>query len=83
MESKAVDLQEELRPPIEGEKTLLLKMTPGNRPEVIFTGLWSGKYIKAAMDSIAKCYRVARRQVIRTTNKVSDISTQQSAEGRK
>lgn len=79
----AEDLREELRPPVEGEKSLLLKIAPGKRPEVVFTGTWTGKYIKAAMDSIAKCYRVTRRRVITPTLKEEKPQTQVLPEGRK
>ena len=36
---------------VEEEKTILVKMTPGQRPEVFFSGFWNGKLIKAAMNS--------------------------------
>lgn len=83
----AEDLREELRPSIDGEKSLTLTMKPGKRPEIVFTGMWSGKYIRAAMDSIAKSYRVQGRAVRRTvqppTTKVVETITQPTAEGRK
>ena len=47
---------------MEGERTILLKITPGQRPEVIFTGFWNGKYIKAARSSIARAYRLRRHK---------------------
>ncbi len=62
-ELKAGDLREELAPKgdkVDGEKTLFMKLIPGQRPEVVFTGAWSGKYITAAMNSIAKAYRTQR-----------------------
>lgn len=79
----AGDLQNELRPSIDGEKGLTLKIAPGKRPEVVFTGFWTGKYIKAAMDSIAKAYRVARRAVILPTKPVVETKTQAMPEGGK
>ena len=83
----AEDLRDELRPSVDGEKSLLLTIQPGKRPEVVFTGTWTGKYIKAAMDSIAKCYRVSgrviRRKVILPTSKVVEPITQLKAEGGK
>ena len=42
------------------EKTMLLKLIPGQRPMVIFTGFWNGKFIKAAMNGIARAYRKRR-----------------------
>ena len=68
---RAEELREELRPLVDGEKSLLLKIIPGHRPEVTFIGTWSGKYIKAAIDSIAKAYRVARRNI--TTPRVQNV----------
>jgi len=50
---------------MEEEKTIFLKYTPGKRPEVTFTGFWSGKFIKAAMDSISRSYRLRRRDITR------------------
>jgi len=83
----AGDLINELRPPIEGEKSLLLTISPGKRPEVVFTGMWTGKYIKAAMDSIAKCYRVSGRLIRRIgetpTSKAEITQTQAMPEGGK
>lgn len=42
------------------EKTMLLKLVPGQRPIIIFTGFWNGKFIKAAMNGIARAYRKRR-----------------------
>ena len=49
----------------EEEKTIYISMKPTTRPEVVFTGFWSGKFIKAAMDSIAKAYRTRRFKQVR------------------
>ena len=49
----------------EEEKTIYISMKPSSRPEVVFTGFWSGKFIKAAMDSIAKAYRTRRYKQVR------------------
>ena len=83
MNLKAEELRDELRPSVEGEKTLTIKMVPGKRPEVTFTGAWTGKYIKGAIDSIAKAYRVTRRRVIPPTPKVEASQTQAVPEGGK
>ncbi len=58
-------LQEDLKERLEGERTIMLTMTMGQRPEVTFTGFWSGKFIRAAMDSIARAYRLQRHSVSR------------------
>jgi len=70
----AGSLRQELAPKVDGEKTILLKMIPGQRPEVTFTGMWTGKYIAAATNSIAKAYRVARRNI--TSPRVSIVDNQ-------
>jgi len=80
---KANELKDELRPQVDGEKTIFIRMESGKRPDVTFTGFWTGKYLKGAIDSIAKAYRMARRRVILPTREVAGASTQQSAEGRK
>jgi hypothetical protein len=75
----AGDLKAELAPSVDGEKTILLKMVPGKRPEVVFTGFWTGKYIAAATNSIAKAYRVARRNIIKPRMSVEETLTPQNA----
>jgi hypothetical protein len=62
------DLSEVLKERVEEEKKIVLRMLPGKKPEIVFSGFWSGKYIKAAMDSIAKAYRLHGREVRRTPN---------------
>ncbi len=64
MELTAKDVSKELAPKIEEEKTLTLKLIPGKKPEVMFTGFWTGKFINAAMNSIAKAYRTRRSHAI-------------------
>jgi hypothetical protein len=79
----AGDLRDELAPKGDGEKTILLKMIPGQRPEVTFTGLWTGKYIAAATNSIAKAYRVGRRNITRPRVDTRTTTTPQNAEVKK
>ena len=54
---------------MEEEKTIFLVFKPGERPSVNFTGFWSGKFIRAAMDSIAKAYRMAKSRPSRPLEK--------------
>ena len=86
MTVKAGDLKDILAPSngvtVDGEKTLTLRIIPGQRPSVVFSGFWTGKYIKAAMDSIAKAYRLTRRRVLPSTLEVME-KEQLNAEGRK
>lgn len=60
----AVELTQELQGTAvqrtEEEKTLVVKLTPGKRPTVLFTGFWTGKFIRSAQNAIAKNYRVRR-----------------------
>jgi len=77
------DLSDVLKPDIEGEKTILIRMLPGKRPDVTFTGAWTGKFIKGAIDSISKAYRVSRRRLIPPSPKVVETQTQPLAEGGK
>ena len=62
------------------EKTILLKMIPGKRPEIVFTGFWNGKFIKAAMNSISKAYRL-RRYKSRRPYATSGIGTKEPSMG--
>ena len=68
---KAGDLRDELQGSYEQrmseEKTMLITLTPGKRPVVIFTGFWNGKLISAATNSIAKAYRLRKHRVSRPT----------------
>ena len=50
---------------LEEKKTIVLTFYPGKKPEVIFTGFWTGKFLKAALGSISKAYRVRRYKPIR------------------
>lgn len=58
-------LQGSYKERMEEEKTIILKYTPGKRPDVFFTGFWNGTFIKAAMGSISRAYRLRRRDTTR------------------
>lgn len=45
---------------VEEARTIVLTMVPGNRPEVKLEGFWNGRFIRSAMDSIAKAYRLRK-----------------------
>lgn len=51
---------------LEEERTIVIRMIAGQRPEVTLTGFWNGKFIRAAMDSIAKAYRLRRHKPSRS-----------------
>ena len=70
----AKDVSRVLAPESKEERTLLLKLVPGKKPEVTFTGLWSGKYVSAAIGSISRAYRVWRAKAILPAVKVEALS---------
>lgn len=49
----------------EETKTLSLTFAPRQRPDVVFTGQWSGRLVKAAFNAISKAYRHRRYKQIR------------------
>ena len=71
------ELSEVLKERVEEEKKIVLRILPGKKPEVTFSGFWSGKYIKAAMDSIAKAYRIHGRDARRTPSLTGEQVTPQ------
>ena len=60
---------------MEEEKTLFLSMVPGRRPKVVFTGFWNGRYIRAAMDSVAKAYRLRRHHITKPKSEGNKTTT--------
>ena len=50
---------------MEDDRTILLKMEYGKRPEVTFTGFWSGRFLQGALSSISKAYRLRRHKNVR------------------
>ena len=60
------DLSDALRVSDEsGVRELTIKIKQGEKPEVKFNGFWNGKFIQAAMSSIAKAYRIQARNIVR------------------
>jgi hypothetical protein len=58
-------------------KELKIVMTPGQKPVVEFKGFWSGKFITAAMNSVAKAYRIQARNMVRPRAKINEeVKTQ-------
>ncbi len=57
---------------LEEEKTILLKYKPGQRPEVYFTGFWTGKFVRAAINSISKAYRLRKWRPSRPSGTMPD-----------
>ena len=53
-------LQGTLKERLEGQKTIHLVFDMGEKPNVTFTGFWTGGLITAAQNSIAKAYRRRR-----------------------
>ena len=50
---------------LEEEKSITIKMVPGEKPQVEFVGFWNGRILNAAMNSISRAYRLRRHHVIR------------------
>lgn len=61
-------LASDLKQRLEEEKTIVLRMVPGQRPDVTFTGFWTGKFVQAAQNSISKAYRLRRFKPQRLPN---------------
>lgn len=59
-------LQGTLKQRMEGERTIWIRVVAGEQPEVIFTGFWSGKFIRAAQNSISRAYRRRKFKPYRT-----------------
>ena len=51
---------------LEGERTIQIRVVPGKQPEVVFTGFWTGKYVKAAQNSLSRAYRRRKFKPYRT-----------------
>jgi hypothetical protein len=49
-----------LRPSGEHERTAFIKISPTGRPEIAFTGVWSGRLIKVAQIALPKSYRLRK-----------------------
>lgn len=71
------ELSELLKPVEAGKRELTITMIDGQRPVVIFNGFWNGKFIKAAMDSISKAYRLRARDIVRPRAQIEGKVTQQ------
>ena len=53
-------------------KTLFIKMIPGHRPEVTFTGFWTGRMLRPLMSTIARAYRTRKNNVVNVKPKQED-----------
>lgn len=76
-DSTARDLKHALGGSIEErekeEKTIVLKMSLGQRPEVEFYGFWNGKLVNNAINAISRAYRLLRHKAIRTNANVQEV----------
>ena len=50
--------------PMLQEHSIVLRMQAGKPPVIEFGGFWTGKFIRAAQNAIAKAYRTRRHQFI-------------------
>ena len=56
----------------EEEKTIVIRMIEGQRPEVDFTGFWTGKLMKAAINGLSRAYRLRRHRMIGKAHEVAN-----------
>ena len=47
------------------DRSIILTMKHGERPEVQFSGFWNGKLVNNAMNAISRGYRLRRHKAIR------------------
>jgi len=68
-ELNARDLSQELSGSInarmEEDRSIILTMKHGERPEVDFNGFWNGRLVKNAMNAISRGYRLRRHKQVR------------------
>lgn len=57
------------------EKTIVLTLNYGKRPEVVFSGFWNGKLVNNAMNAISRSYRLQRHKVIRANATIPQQGT--------
>lgn len=66
---KAVDLSKELAGSYDErmreDKTIVITLSYGKKPDVVFTGFWSGKLVSSATNAIARSYRLLKYKNIR------------------
>lgn len=68
-EPTAKDLKRDLGGTVEERKreqrSIILTMKHGERPDVLFTGFWNGHLVKNAMNAISRGYRQRKHKHIR------------------
>lgn len=47
------------------DRTIVLTMKHGEKPNVSFSGFWNGHLVKNAMNAISRCYRLRRHKQVR------------------
>jgi hypothetical protein len=47
------------------DRSIVLTMKHGEKPEVIFNGFWNGRLVQNAMNAISRGYRLRRHKAIR------------------
>ena len=50
---------------IKADKSIYIELKDGGKPEVVFTGFWNGKLVKAAQKAIERTYRSRRFKPVR------------------
>lgn len=75
------DLSGTFKERMEEEKSILITLRYGSRPEVKFSGFWNGKLISSAMNAISRSYRVLRHKNIRTHANEQNTTTEVKGDG--
>lgn len=60
---------------IEEDRSIVLTMKHGERPEVQFNGFWNGRLIKNAQNAIARSYRERRHKHMRANASIPNKET--------
>lgn len=47
------------------DRSIVLTMKHGERPEVQFNGFWNGRLVHNAMNALSRCYRQLRHKQVR------------------
>ena len=50
---------------MEEDRSIVLTMKHGERPEVVFTGFWNGRLVNNAMNALSRNYRLRRHKQVR------------------
>ena len=67
----------------EEPKTAVIKIVPGEKPQVEFGGFWTGKYIQSAMNALSKAYRTRHHRLAYAKKQEADKELNKAKEEQK